>query len=120
MLPCLVGLLALQAPAARRPRPSAASVAVRPLPPAPKPVFDQMAELAENHYLPLAAAQMGAVRMLSDAFGQAYATYHEVPLRWVATVVLECSNAGCESSFHSQLPHAPRRQGQRDGQKQKQ
>lgn len=71
----------------------------------PLGLADQLAALAQEHYYPMAAVQMAVVRCSSDVFAQWYTAYHGVPLRWLHTVVYECSRAGCTSSFEFDFAH---------------
>jgi hypothetical protein len=59
--------------------------------------FSQLADWQREHYYSAAAAQMCAVRVVSDVFAQCYSTYHGVPLRYMTAVVAECHSAGCGS-----------------------
>jgi hypothetical protein len=69
------------------------------------PTFVSLAKLAREHYLPVAAAQMGIVRGLSDVVAQTMVAYSSVPLRWAPTVAMQCTAGNC-ASFSLDIGHA--------------
>jgi hypothetical protein len=110
----MLGLLSVALLGAASIRPAAPLGVVRPpglrapavaVPSAPVPLATQLAALAKEHYYPMAMAQMCFVRVSSDVFAQWYSAYHDVPLRWLHTVVLECSASGCSSQFLFDFGH---------------